>query len=77
MASSGNLRKYVIVRDIPGVGSKTASELRGVSSASCKALKEVGTYRVQWVQSYVVDNRQAQGRSLPAGSCSLGKWTCL
>ena len=51
-----NLRRFVTVRDIPGIASK---ELAAVSKGSCDALRAVGTDQVQWVHSYVTKDRQA------------------
>ncbi len=48
--------KYVIEREMPGVGNATAQELQAASQTSCAALKEVGP-QVQWVQSYVTDDK--------------------
>lgn len=52
-----DLRKYVIVRDIPGIGSKTPEELQGISQTSCKALRQTGLDTVQWVHSYVTGDK--------------------
>lgn len=48
--------KYVIERDIPGVGKLTKQELQGVSQKSCSVLQEMGT-QIQWVQSYVTGDK--------------------
>lgn len=48
--------KYVIEREIEGVGSSPADALRTISQASCKVLDELGT-SIQWVQSYVTDDK--------------------
>jgi len=48
--------KYIIEREIPGLGDRTADELRAVSQASCAVLRELGT-AIQWVQSYVTDDK--------------------
>jgi Nickel responsive protein SCO4226-like len=48
--------KYVIERDIPGVGSKSPEELRAISQASCAVLTEMGP-AIQWVQSYVTADK--------------------
>jgi hypothetical protein len=48
--------KYVIERDIPGVGNMSADELCGVSGISCKALNELGN-DIQWIHSYVTANK--------------------
>jgi len=43
--------KYVIERDIPGVGNH-AVDLKAASKKSCGVLRELGP-SVQWVHSYV------------------------
>jgi hypothetical protein len=48
--------KYVIEREIPGVGKLSATELRGVSQKSCAVLQELGP-AIQWVESYVTDDK--------------------
>lgn len=47
--------KFVIEREIPGVGRFSAAELHGISQKSCSVLK--GLPAVQWVQSYVTDDK--------------------
>lgn len=48
--------KYVIERDMPGVGKLSAEELQAASRTSCNVLKNLGP-QIQWVQSYVTDDR--------------------
>ena len=48
--------KYVIEREIPNAGKLSKEELQGVSQKSCGVLHELGP-QVQWVQSYVTDNK--------------------
>ena len=48
--------KYVIERDIPGAGQLSASDLRSISQRSCVVLERLGP-KIQWVQSYVTDDR--------------------
>jgi len=48
--------KYVIERDIPQAGNLSAEELRGISQTSCGVLRDMGP-QIQWVQSYVTDNK--------------------
>ena len=48
--------KYVIERDIPGVGGSTADALQAVSQTSCNVLQELGP-QIQWVQSYVTGDK--------------------
>ena len=48
--------KYVIVREIPGAGSLTAEQLKGISQTSCGVLRNLGP-EIQWVQSYVTGDK--------------------
>ena len=48
--------KFVIERDIPGVGQLTPEQLHGVSQKSCGVLSGMGP-KIQWVESYVTDDR--------------------
>lgn len=48
--------KYVIERDMPGVGNLSAEELKGASQTSCGVLSNLGP-QIQWVHSYVTDNK--------------------
>ena len=48
--------KYVIEREIPGVGKLSAEELHGISQKSCNVLRQMGP-EIQWVQSYVTDDK--------------------
>jgi len=48
--------KFVIEREIPGAGKLSAAELQGISAHSCGVLKNLGP-SIQWVQSYVTDDK--------------------
>ena len=48
--------KFVIERDIPGAGKLSPQQLQAISQKSCAVLQEMGP-RIQWVQSYVTDDR--------------------
>ena len=48
--------KFIIERDIPGAGKLTLAELQGISQRSCTILDRLGP-KIQWVQSYVTDDR--------------------
>ncbi len=48
--------KYVIEREVPGAGRLSPQELQSISQKSCGVLKEMGP-SIQWVQSYVTDDR--------------------
>ena len=48
--------KYVIERNIPGVGNSPAEALQAVSQTSCSVLQELGP-QIQWLESYVTDDK--------------------
>jgi hypothetical protein len=48
--------KFVIEREIAGAGNLTPEQLQGISQKSCAVLEELGP-KVQWVESYVTDNK--------------------
>ena len=48
--------KYVIEREIPGAGKLSPKELQAISQKSCSVLQTMGP-QIQWVQSYVTDNK--------------------
>jgi len=48
------MKRYVIERDIPGVGQLAGAELKGAAATSNDALSKLAP-KVQWVHSYVTD----------------------
>ncbi|HWW00218.1 MAG TPA: DUF4242 domain-containing protein [Candidatus Acidoferrum sp.] len=48
--------KYLIERELPGVGNFTAGQLQAVSAKSCAVLQKLGP-QIQWVQSYVTQDK--------------------
>src|SRR5947209_591232 len=48
--------KYVIEREIPDAGKLSAEQLQAISQKSCGVLRDLGP-QIQWVQSYVTDNK--------------------
>ena len=50
------LRRYIIERDIPKVGSFEREQLRAAAGKSNEALRQLGP-DIQWVESYVTDNK--------------------
>jgi uncharacterized protein DUF4242 len=51
-----HMPKYVIEREIPDVGELTPDQLQAISQKSCAVLSNLGP-QIQWVESYVVDDR--------------------
>lgn len=50
------LRKFIIERDIPQVGSLERDQLRGAAAKSNEALRQLGP-DIQWVESYVAGDK--------------------
>ena len=50
------LRKFIIEREIPKVGSLQREQLRGAAAKSNEALRELAP-NIQWQESYVADNK--------------------
>ena len=48
--------KYVIERNIPGLGQKSLEELQAISQKSCSVLNSLGP-QIQWVHSYATDDK--------------------
>jgi hypothetical protein len=48
--------KFVIEREIPGIGSLSPAELEAISKKSCAVIRNLGP-EIQWVQSFVTDNK--------------------
>jgi len=48
--------KYVIERDMPGVGGLSTAQLGEASRSSCNILQKMSP-RVQWVQSFVTGDK--------------------
>ena len=53
--------EYVIEREMPGVGSLGASDLKAASQTSCSVLRELGP-EIQWVNSYVTDDNLSSAK---------------
>ena len=50
------LKRFVIEREVPGIGEMSATELCGAARASNQALDEIGS-NIQWVHSYVAADK--------------------
>jgi hypothetical protein len=51
----GKLKRYIIERDIPGIGGMSIIELCGAARASNRAIEQVGG--LQWQHSYVAGDK--------------------
>ncbi|MCB1380524.1 MAG: DUF4242 domain-containing protein [Alphaproteobacteria bacterium] len=50
------MKRYVIERDVPSIGSLNAEQLKGAAAKSCDALRAIGP-KIQWVESYVAADK--------------------
>ena len=50
------MKRYVIERDIAGVGGLQGEQLKGAAATSNAALEKLSG-KVQWVQSFVADDK--------------------
>lgn len=48
--------QYVIEREMPGCGDLGPGDLKSASQTSCAVLRDLGP-QIQWVHSYVTDNK--------------------
>ena len=51
-----SLRKFIIERDIPKVGTFERDQLRGAAQKSNDVLRQLGP-DIQWVESFVAENK--------------------
>jgi hypothetical protein len=50
------MQKYIIERDIPGLGGLTPAELQAVSQKSCTIIDQLRP-QLQWIESYVTADK--------------------
>ena len=50
------MKRYVIERDIPGVGNLNGEELKGAAAKSNAALAKLAG-KAQWLESFVVEDK--------------------
>src|SRR4051794_7452520 len=50
------MKRYVIEREIPGIGSFDAKQLHTVSQQSMQAIRQLG-FEIQWEHSYLTADR--------------------
>jgi hypothetical protein len=50
------LRKFIIEREIPGVGTLEREQLREAATKSNAALRQIGP-DIQWLESFVADSK--------------------
>jgi hypothetical protein len=56
VSGGGFMPEFVIEREMPGAGSLSRDDLQAASQTSCSVLRDLGP-QIQWVQSYVTDNK--------------------
>jgi hypothetical protein len=50
------LRKFIIERNIPKVGTLERDQLKGAAAKSNEVLRQLGS-DIQWIESYVADDK--------------------
>jgi hypothetical protein len=50
------MKRYVIERDLPGIGGLSSEQLKGAAETSNGALAKLSG-KAQWLQSFVVDDK--------------------
>jgi hypothetical protein len=53
---TGIMKRYVIERDLPGIGKMNRDQLKQATVTSCDTLAKLYG-KVQWVHSYVADDK--------------------
>lgn len=48
--------KFLIERNVPGAGNKSAAEMKAIAQTSCDVLRSMGP-EIQWQHSYVTDDK--------------------
>jgi len=51
------MKKYIIEREIPGIHTLTPEQVKGAAATSNAALAQLGDSRVQWLESYVTEDK--------------------
>ena len=51
-----NLKRYIVEREVPGIGQMSVTELCGAARASNHAIDEIGP-NIQWQHSYVASDK--------------------
>ena len=51
------MKTYLIEREISDAGQLTQEQLKGISQKSCNVLNEMGNSNIQWLHSYVTENK--------------------
>jgi Protein of unknown function (DUF4242) len=52
-----HLKRYLIERDIPGIGGMSIVELCGAARASNRAIERAGANSIHWQHSYVAGDK--------------------
>jgi hypothetical protein len=56
LSGENAMKRYVIEREVPGIGSLTGQQLSEAARKSCDALEKLGT-DVQWIESFVAADK--------------------
>lgn len=75
------LNTYVIEREVPDAGDLTEADLKSISQTSCTVLEEMDQNEIQWMHSYVTENKvfcvyRAKNEDLIRQHAEKGKFPC-
>ena len=51
------MKTYLIQRNVPGAGKFTAAERKVLAQRSCEVLRQMGSENIQWLHSYVTEDK--------------------
>ena len=74
---ANTMKTYLIEREIPEAGKLTPEQLKDISLKSCTILKEMRPTHIQWLHSYITQNKvycvyKAQSEELIKEHAQLG-----
>ncbi len=51
------MKRFVIERDIPGIGGLNREQFKGLAEASAAAVAKLSAGKVQWIHSYITSDK--------------------
>ena len=75
------MKTFLIERDLPEAGKLTEEQLKGISQKSCNVLNELDQNNIQWLQSYVTEDKiycvyRAKNKELIKQHAEKGGFPC-
>lgn len=55
--NSGEMKTYLIERQIPEIGMASHEDLVGISQKSCSVLDNMDSNKIEWIHSYVAEDK--------------------